>query len=260
MIDVLARQTGRDPETLKASFKRVHERHRSTEYSFSLQELDVLEEENRGLTGIEIYRKYDEAIHAFRSARNTAAETAVYCGVRQALASIRSDGYRIVAATESLRYHVVQRLKHLQLEGYFDALLTVKDHTFPPGLASGDIRIYGSDYDTIVPAVIEVSSEIRKPNPAFVAPLLNALRIDASQVVYVGDSIVRDIQMAKRIGAVDVHARYGTRVDAKLTDELRKITYWTVEDVERDAAERAIALPPTHSIESFAEVQSLLKD
>jgi phosphoglycolate phosphatase-like HAD superfamily hydrolase len=258
MVDVLARQTGRDPDTLKASFKRVHERHRSTEYSFSLQELDVLAEDDSGLSAIEIYQKYDEAIHAFRSARSTAAKTVVYPGVRETLASIRASGYKIVAATESLRYHAVQRLKHLNLEGYFDALLVGKDHPFPSGLAARDIRLYGTDYDTTVPVVIEVSSEIRKPNPAFIAPLLEALGIEGTQMVYVGDSIVRDVQMARRIGAVDVYAQYGTRVDPTLTNELRKITYWTSHDVENDTAERAIAQPPTHSIDGFAEVQRFL--
>lgn len=257
MVARLSERTGIDAERLKASFKRVHERHRTTEYSFALQELDVLHDIDAGLSGVEILRKYDDAIHAFRRQRRDLLRC--YPGVPETLAHLRSKGVKIVAATESLRYHVVQRLKQLELEPLFDALIAAPDHGFPRSLVASDVRLYGDRYDTVIPVVAERPISIRKPDVSFVAPVTEIFGVLPSEVVYVGDSLRRDVLMAQRAGFRDVFAAYGTAVDANLWAELLKITYWTEGDVIADREAREVDVIPTTTLASFRELQPLFE-
>ena len=51
---------------------------------------------------------------------------------------------------------------------------------------------------------------------------------------YLGDSLVRDIAMAKQAGVTAIWARYGTEYDPKHWQYLVKVTHWTDEDVQRE--------------------------
>jgi len=79
---------------LRESFKRVHQKHKTTEYAFSIQDLDVLAEIDAGLTVSEILRKYDSAIKAFRVTRKKTLH--LYGDVREALEKLRSEGRKII--------------------------------------------------------------------------------------------------------------------------------------------------------------------
>jgi len=48
MVQELSRFTGIGEDELKASFKRLHQQHKTSEYTFAIQQLDVLREENKG--------------------------------------------------------------------------------------------------------------------------------------------------------------------------------------------------------------------
>ena len=69
MVEELHRIAKVDVETLKRSFKRVHEKHRTTEYAFAIQELDALAEIDHGLSVEQRLAKYESAIVAFRRSR-----------------------------------------------------------------------------------------------------------------------------------------------------------------------------------------------
>lgn len=57
-----------------------------------------------------------------------------------------------------------------------------------------------------------------------------------SETLYVGDSISRDIGMAKEAGAWTAWAEYGTHYDPADWNRLVRITHWSREDVERAQA------------------------
>ena len=69
MIKEISLTTSISEEELKESFKRVHEKHNTTEYAFSIEELDVLSKINAKLSTKQLLEKYNNAIHAFRSMR-----------------------------------------------------------------------------------------------------------------------------------------------------------------------------------------------
>src|SRR5262249_48928160 len=97
MLRELVRLTNLDEDTLRQSFKRVHQRHGTTEYSFAIEELDVLVSENAGLALSEILAKYDPAIKAFRRVRRRTLR--LYEGVSATLQELGRQGKMVAAHT-----------------------------------------------------------------------------------------------------------------------------------------------------------------
>jgi phosphoglycolate phosphatase len=73
---------------------------------------------------------------------------------------------------------------------------------------------------------------------------------------YVGDSLIRDVAMAKRADVFAVWARYGTIYDPSLWDLLVAVTHWTPADVEREAQLRHSFknVQPDSTIDTFDEL------
>src|SRR5216684_7039454 len=66
MLDRLVRDSGVSKDVLLPEFKAIHERHRTSEYAFSIEELPSL---IKRYPGENLLEKFDGAIQAFRSAR-----------------------------------------------------------------------------------------------------------------------------------------------------------------------------------------------
>jgi phosphoglycolate phosphatase-like HAD superfamily hydrolase len=76
--------------------------------------------------------------------------------------------------------------------------------------------------------------EDRKPNPKTLRDICEQLNVDHRFSLYLGDSLVRDVFMAKSAGVVSAWARYGAAVDPELWARLVRVTHWTEADVERE--------------------------
>lgn len=86
------------------------------------------------------------------------------------------------------------------------------------------------------------------------APILDRHGVRASETLYVGDSLSRDVVMAQRAGVVDVWAEYGQLHQSEYYEFLTKITYWSEAEVvaERESQRSIDPVRPTHRIGSFS--------
>ncbi len=259
MVKELSRLSGIDEESLKASFKRVHERYKTTEYTFAIQELDVLSGLTCGLTAAEVIGKYHAAIKAFRIERRKTLR--VYEGVVDTLTILKQEGKKVAAVTDALRFHVEYRLRQLGIAEYFDALVSPPDHGLPPGMSLQDVRFYGNDdsYQTKIPIKIDTPPALRKPDQKVLMPLLERCGVYPEEAVYVGDSLSRDVLMAQRCGVYDILAQYGHNYDPNHYAELLKITYWTEREVEEEKRLRATKVTPTFVVSSFPEILQVVQ-
>ncbi len=254
MIKRLGQLTAINEEELKASFQRLHQKYRTSEYTFSIQQLDVLRKDTEGLTTKEILAKYDDAIREFRRVRKERLR--LYDSVADTLTMIRAQGKMVVAVTDALMFHaVVTRLRLLGVEHLFDGVFAPPDHGFPPGTTPEDVRFYreAGRYETSIPITVELDTSLRKPSPEILRLVLARIGVRADEAVYVGDSVARDIAMAQHCRVHDVLARYGARDASSLYGELLKITYMTPEEVERQDGAQA-HLEPSWAIDSFGEL------
>jgi FMN phosphatase YigB (HAD superfamily) len=258
MIGQLSLLTGISEEDLKGSFKRLHEKYGTSEYSFAIFQLDVLQQINKSLSARQILEKYDSAIHAFRSSRKRTLR--LFEGVKETLVELRSRGKQLVAHTDALMFHAIARLKRLGIEDLFSAICAPPDHGLPNGVSIEDVRYFSDEsrYETSIPLRLESYPDIRKPDPRALQIVLDRLGANPRECVYIGDSVTRDVLMAQRCGVFDVLAEYGRGSSAANYTELVKITYWTGERITDEESLKSTSIVPSFVIGSFSEILDVI--
>jgi len=96
-----------------------------------------------------------------------------------------------------------------------------------------------------------------KPNPAVLLEICGNEGISPENAAYVGDSIARDILMAKKANVYAIWASYGAHHDASLYQALVRISHWTTDEVKREQMlkEEAKNIAPDYILrDSFDEV------
>ena len=98
--------------------------------------------------------------------------------------------------------------------------------------------------------------EDRKPNPKVLLDICSEHHVLPENTLYVGDSLVRDVLMAKRAGVHSAWAHYGNAFSPDLWAKLVRVTHWTEEDVRREGRWRAEAagIRPDVELERFSDI------
>src|SRR5206468_1475722 len=81
---------------------------------------------------------------------------------------------------------------------------------------------------------IELQAGVRKPHKSALLPIFSRFGLDPSRSIYVGDSLTRDIKMAKDCGMWAAWARYGQNVDPEMYSYLKLITFWGSVEVQSE--------------------------
>jgi len=256
MADVATQITGCDREKLLDDFRQVHQKHGDSEHPFALLETQVVKDRYRGWSVQSILKELDPAFHAFNSARKANLKLHPY--VRQTLDLITAADIKIVAHTESKLYGVVDRLNRLDLFHYFSRVYCrERSKSVHPNAQSA------SDWLARIPAdkIVELSHNQTKPDPTVLLEICTREGAEREAVAYIGDSIARDILMAKRANVPSIWAKYGAQHDPELYKKLVRISHWTTEEVAREISlkEEAKNIKPDFVAEtSFIEVLAAL--
>jgi FMN phosphatase YigB (HAD superfamily) len=186
MVRQLSSIAGISESELKASFKRVHEKHKSSEYAFAIEELDVLKARFGELNTRAIFETYGEAIEAFRETRRQTLH--LYDGVFETLRDLKSANRKLVALTDATMFYAMRRLKDLGIEPFFDIICAPADHGLPAGVEPKDARRFSepSRYQSQIPIQLNLEEHVRKPNPAILDAVLAAAQAGPEEAVYVG--------------------------------------------------------------------------
>jgi phosphoglycolate phosphatase len=253
LVDVLVEGLGVDREELLDEFKAVHQRHGDSEYPLAVFELPSVERRFPHLRADELRAALGRAFGAFEAAREE--HLRLYPAVAATLGALRQAGVLIVGHTEAMAENAYFRLRHLGILSRFSALFALEGRVTGRDCLSPAAAVALSEgFIQLVPR-----SE-RKPNPRLILDICNRERVRKEDAWYVGDSLTRDVSMAKIAGVKAVWARYGIRYDRGLWDSLVRITHWTEEDVVREAELRrgVSSVQPDWTIDSFAELTGLL--
>ena len=109
--------------------------------------------------------------------------------------------------------------------------------------------------------LVVVPREERKPNPRLLLDICHREGVDLKSAHYIGDSLVRDIAMAKEAGVTAIWAKYSTIYDPTCWEYLVRITHWTDEDVIREKGLKSKygKVIPDFTVESFGEISNIMK-
>lgn len=252
MLACLVEQSGIPERILIPEFKQIHERHRTSEYAFSIQELPSL---RARFPGEDLTQKFGDAIRAFRVARK--ASLRLYPGVAETLTAIKREGCLVVGYTESMGFYTNYRVRHLGLDGLLDFLYSPPDHELPGKAKPTDIRYYAAEQYQLGSTVHRIlpKDEV-KPNPKILLDIIRETGITSETCIYVGDSLMKDVFMAQQAGVTDVWARYGIAQNRGEYELLRHVTHWTEEDVEREKGLKPEHLRPSYILDhGLADLQ-----
>lgn len=237
-------------ETLLTDIQEVFRRHHTSEYSFVLEECKCLQDKY----GNSIRAEFDLAIQAYRAARGKALQ--LYPGVLQTLQELQKRSIQVIAYTESLQYYTVSRLKSLGLESYIDQLYS------PPDSESEHIEKLNGKLETTIKIKTVPKGEL-KPNTKILNSILEENHLTPADCIYIGDSEMKDINMANDIGMLSVLAAYGATHFAKREKDyglLQRVSHWSDEDIarEKELKRTKAHAKPDYTAESFSELLKII--
>jgi phosphoglycolate phosphatase len=251
MVNEAARILDVPENVLLEELREVHQRFGDSEHPFALLETRSVQSRFKGRSRKELAEALDEAFHRFSITRHRLL--VLYPGVAETLQRLHDRDVPVIGHTEASAINAAFRLRKLAIARFFTRLYArepaPQEHPRPPD----------STQASDVIDIAYLPSEERKPNPLILHEICRDFRVAPSRTLYVGDSLVRDIGMAKEAGARAAWAEYGTRFESSLWARLVRITHWTPEDVARaeEAKQRYAGVVPDVVLrESFAEILS----
>ncbi len=254
MLTRLVDDSGLPRDQLAKEFRLIHQKHGTSEYAFAIQELPSLNERH---PGEHLAQRYHAAIEAYRRERR--ASLRLYAQVMHTLRSLRAAGAIIIGYTESMAYYSNYRLRRLGLDGVLDYLYSPPDHDLPRGLTPAELRKYpATSYELRRTVHRHTPKGVLKPNPILLLEILADVSANPDESIYVGDSLMKDVVMAKQAGITDVWAKYGLAHEGDAYQLLRKVSHWTDEAVSKEKALKPDDVQPTYVLENgFEDLLSL---
>jgi FMN phosphatase YigB (HAD superfamily) len=244
MVDTAISILKCDREILLDELRAVHIKHHDVEHPFSLLETPTIRELTRKTNAAEIRRIVDPAFHAFNKVRKN--NLVLFPGVRTTLNELRSREIRLVAFTDSSYFATLHRVRQLDLVDVFERIFCrAKGESILSPFVEPPV-------DSLATITTELPAGETKPDPAVLKDIAKNERTKPSSIAYIGDSISKDVLMARRAGCFAIWAKYGVRRDPAMYDRLVRISHWTEEDIvrERNFAQEASTIIPDFTCES----------
>lgn len=251
LIDEARALLGCTQDELIDSLRHVHRSHHDSEHPFALLETSVVKTRLSNLSPAERLHKLDPAFYAFNKSRTLHLK--LFEGVRETLEEIARQGIVVVAHTESTTFGAVDRIARLGLEGYFQRIYCRQEP--PAEHPKGGREKWRSEFPWDKVTRLPVSDV--KPNARIIRDICAVEGAAPADVIYVGDSLARDMLMAKQAGSFAVWAKYGSRPSPRVYERLVRISHWTADDVAKEKAlqvEASTVTPDFVCQHSFREV------
>lgn len=242
-----------DEIAAQAAIRPIHQKARTSEYTFLIEDLAARDVSPNPVSG---RSDFTDALTCAREGRD--AKTKLYPTVFQSLWDIKNSGVKVIAYTESLGFYSAYRLKRLGLDGVIDVMFCPEDHDTPSGVSVAQLRNRADEsYGLQVTQILHTPKGELKPNVKILREIMNVANADPGRCAYVGDSLFKDIAMARDAAIFDIYAKYGESQRRPEYDLLRNVSHWTQEDVERERSIMNAKLDFTPSAtlhECFAEI------
>jgi FMN phosphatase YigB (HAD superfamily) len=236
-------------DELKVSFKKLHQKYHSTEFSFAYKELNVIKRKDYKLFESETKDKIS-IIHQYNHDKKYSLK--LYASVHDTLVYLKSRGTKIVGFTETNSFFTKTRIKLLGLDGLIDIVYCPKDIGLPRSVK----RFYDKNrWDLLSTKLIEYPIDIKKPNPEILLRIISESNINPNNVLYIGDKLERDILMANSIGITSCYAKYGDSTNDKRYNLLRDVTHWTSVEVNNEIVSHTkTKAVPTYTLDNYGEI------
>jgi FMN phosphatase YigB (HAD superfamily) len=243
MVHEAAPLIGIDEDELLDDLQVVHRKHGDSEHPFALLETRAVRRAFSQKSQEHVAQLLDPAFHAFNRVRKQ--NLRLYEGVYETLEELVRLHVPVVAYTDA---RVINSLFRLNLLGIKQLI----SRLYAPGhvVKELDEATLSDDFVRVLPP------RDRKPNPQTLIDICSQCGVVPSDALYVGDSLARDIYMAKEAGLHSAWAKFGTLYEKALWPKLVRVTHWTDLDVETKATlrEKARGIEPDCVLDRFSDL------
>jgi FMN phosphatase YigB (HAD superfamily) len=227
MVAVASEMLEVSEEQLLDELRGVHQESGNTEQPFALAYTRTVCERLPDRSLAERVKAMGPAFEAFNQVRRE--RLVLYPGVRETLREVQRRGVPIVGLTDAMWPNAHFRLRLLGIEEVFD-------HLYAPGPDDtrwSDPMGTGGYGDRPVRLEMLRTSE-RKPSASGLCRICSDLEVPHDQTLYVGDSLARDVGMARTVGVRTAWAAFGQVFDLGRWEKVARVTHWSEEEVARD--------------------------
>lgn len=250
MVNELSSILKKDKKELLREYKLVHQEKGSVEYPYATTHLPSVQAAYPNYTQKELLKILDPVFHRFNSSRKK--NLRLYPNVQDTLTELWESGVRIVGYTESAEENGFYRLRKLGIDNLF-------------------CKVYVSDsqYENPNSMVLSEKTEVvhgKKPAPELLEQICKSECISTSEAIYVGDSLTKDIYMAKIAHITSILCKYpcDPRIVQELYQKLVAISHWTAIDFEQEQKLKEICfkdnIQPDYTITSFDNVIKIVQE
>jgi phosphoglycolate phosphatase-like HAD superfamily hydrolase len=233
--------------SLMRAIRTVHQKYGTSEYAKLLDEIP-------GLWDNYTAKEKDTIINAIMSsyAAFKSRHTVLYHGVIEAILELKNKGVKFVVYTESQPLYSEDRLVELGLDGVVDAMYA------PETQGNFDLDIDFLPKKKCQKTIVKTLPKYdKKPNPQVLLDIISGFDIDKSEVIYIGDSTMKDICMANHASVTSVLAQYGIVSHTSDYNLLRDVSHWPDSDVSKESIVTKEDCSPDHTINNFSEILTL---
>lgn len=246
MVSELSKLVDISQEDLLDEYRLVHQQLKGVEYPFATLRLPSIKKRYADLSKEEILIQLNPAFHKFNSIRKKLLK--LYYGVEETLDFLVKNNILIVGYTESAEENGFYRLKKLGIEHYFK-----------------DVFVSNSSYrksNNMLPSSKTHIVSGKKPNADLIKQICKNETISIENTLYLGDSLTKDMLMAKNAGVIAVWCNIPQEDAKNLYDKLVRISHWNSEDFEQERKNKyqweKNLYKPDFSITSFRELRDII--
>ncbi|MCI0573849.1 MAG: HAD family hydrolase, partial [Myxococcaceae bacterium] len=264
LVASVCRSTGYPRLRVVQALKEVYARYESNEYPFALQESSLYKD-------FPDFGSFDHLViaparEAFANARRKYLRP--FPHVLETLRALKEREVPVVALTDAPRNPAEARVRRLGLEPLLARLYALPGFHFPESSA-GEVLVSPSirdrdargEYRSELP-VVELPRDWEKPDPRGLLRICSDFGVTPDAVLVVGDSLRKDIAVARQVGALDAWAEYGTYVSLEYRERLDVIAAPAITRrhahalLEGDVSRSPV---PTHALSNFGAVLRLVE-
>jgi phosphoglycolate phosphatase len=252
MVGSLCTTTGFPRIRVVQALKEVYERYESNEYPFAIQESSLYAAFHYDFESFHNL-VITPAREAFRSARHKYLRP--YAHVLETLTELKRAGIPVVALTDAPRNPAERRVASMKLDEHLGAVYTLPAFPFPDtGVGKDVIERERAGGVKLACPVYELPREQEKPDPRGLQRICADLGVPPSEVMFVGDSLVKDVPLAQAVGTIDAWAEYGTYVSAEYRERLAVISAASATRRHLQHADGRERRPPSIRLSGFDQV------
>jgi FMN phosphatase YigB (HAD superfamily) len=243
LLDIVINMTKINKYIIEKDIQGIFQERGTTEYTKVMLDLFITNPKYRKINYLAGILK---ATKLFREKK--ISNITLYPNVLETLRNIESTGCKIILFTESMEQYTTPRIKSLDLDGIIPFIFTTTNSNND---WTGYFPLYRSK-------VFHLPDGDKKPDPNVLLDIIKTVdsSISLEQVVYVGDSLMKDIAMAQSANVTDIYAKYGMSQNTDAYEQLRRVTHWTKDAVEEEKRIYSKGkIEPTFTLEkSFADI------